>query len=365
MALTILYGSSISVKNESLYDTILREAKKHPECSYVLLVPEQASLYTQEEMVRRAENHALMNIDVLTFNRLSYRVFEELREPGRQILDDTGQLMLLRLVVREMENELLVLRKNIRKQGFLEELKSLFSELAQYNVSPERLLDSAKKLPGHPALQRKIGEISQLYGAFLARLHRDYEMAEERLVRLAKLLPSWGAASDTVFALTGFTGFTPPQEAVIEALLPRCRDLVLSADLGSGAVLSEQQDEDSLFRMSAVMCARIRELAIENSIPVTERTVTGLREVSDTVQKIEAGLYRWPQPMFPDSGAGLRIVCAKSPEEEVCVLIGEILEKLRAGYRLRDMAVISGDPSRYHDEMEERMRELSLPVFFD
>ena len=365
MALTILYGSSISVKNESLYDTILREAKKHPECSYVLLVPEQASLYTQEEMVRRAENHALMNIDVLTFNRLSYRVFEELREPGRQILDDTGKLMLLRLVVREMENELLVLRKNIRKQGFLEELKSLFSELAQYNVSPERLLDSAKKLPGHPALQRKIGEISQLYGAFLARLHRDYEMAEERLVRLAKLLPSWGAASDTVFALTGFTGFTPPQEAVIEALLPRCRDLVLSADLGSGAVLSEQQDEDSLFRMSAVMCARIRELAIENSIPVTERTVTGLREVSDTVQKIEAGLYRWPQPMFPDSGAGLRIVCAKSPEEEVCVLIGEILEKLRAGYRLRDMAVISGDPSRYHDEMEERMRELSLPVFFD
>ena len=199
MALTILYGSSISVKNESLYDTILREAQKHPECSYVLLVPEQASLYTQEEMVRRAENHALMNIG----------------EPGRQILDDTGKLMLLRLVVREMENELLVLRKNIRKQGFLEELKSLFSELAQYNVSPERLLDSAKKLPGHPALQRKIGEISQLYGAFLARLHRDYEMAEERLVRLAKLLPSWGAASDTVFALPGFTGFTPPQEAVI------------------------------------------------------------------------------------------------------------------------------------------------------
>ncbi len=365
MALTILFGSSISVKNETLYDTILREASAHPECSYVLLVPEQASLYTQEEMIRRSENHALMNIDVLTFNRLSYRVFEELHEPGKQILDDTGKLMLLRLVVREMEEELFVLRKNIRKQGFLEELKSLFSELAQYNVSPERLLESAGILTGHPGLQRKLCEIAAVYDAFLGRLHRDYEMAEERLIRLARMLPSYREAEDTVFALSGFTGFTPPEEAVIEALLRQCRELVLLSDLGSGAELQNEKEEDSLFHMSYVMCSRIRELAIKNSIPIREKRITENRKVNDAITKIEAGLFRWPQQSYPGPAAGLRIFRVKTPEEEVRLLVSEILRKLQTGYRLRDMAVISGDPARYHDELEDRMRELRLPVFFD
>ena len=365
LALTILFGSSVSAKNEALYDTILREAAAHPELSYVLLVPEQASLYTQEEMVRRSPNHALMNIDVLTFNRLAYRVFEDLREPGKQILDDTGKLMLLRLVVREMEEELSVLRKNIRKQGFLEELKSLFSELSEYNVSPEKLLESAKRLPGHPGLVRKLSEISAVYGAFLTRLHRDYEMAEERLSRLSRLIPSWQETPDTVFALLGFTGFTPPQESVIEALLPRCRDLVLLADLGSGAELPGEKEEESLFHMSYVMCAKVRELAIRAGLPIREEKITEPRAVSDTIAKIEAGLFRWPQPSFAGSGKGLRILCAKTPEEEVRTLVSEILGKLREGYRLRDMAVISGDPKQYHEELEDRMRELQLPVFFD
>ena len=178
MALGILCGSSVSVKNEKLYDTILREASAHPEYSYVLLVPEQASLYTQEEMVRRAKNHALMNIDILTFNRLAYRVFQALHEPERKILDDQGKLMLLRLVAREQEENLSVLRKNIRKAGYLEELKSLFSEFAQYNISPEKLRESTERLKEHPGLQKKLREFSALYGAFLQKLHQPLQTAD-------------------------------------------------------------------------------------------------------------------------------------------------------------------------------------------
>ncbi|MBR6321381.1 MAG: hypothetical protein IKR59_00805, partial [Lachnospiraceae bacterium] len=311
MALTILYGSSISVKTEKLYDRILREAALHPERSYVLLVPEQASLYVQGEMVRRAPSHALLNIDILTFNRLAYRVFSDFPGEKHTALDDIGKRMLLRIVLREQEKELHVLSRNLKKEGFLDELQSVFSELAEYNVSPQRLKEGAEALSSHPGLQAKLSEIALIYDAFLERLHRNYEMAEERLTRLSERLPAWPAASKTVFALTGFTGFTPPQEAVIRALLRQSPDILLTADLGSGRSIEDQKQEDDLFHMSYVMCARTKALAAGLGCPVFEETVTEEKPVSAAVRAIERGLFAWrKEKASAEDAKDLRIVKA-------------------------------------------------------
>ena len=77
MALRLLYGSSVSQKTEVLYDMLIRDASRHPERNFMIVVPEQASLQVQEAIVLRHPRHAVSNIDILTFNRLAYRVFEE------------------------------------------------------------------------------------------------------------------------------------------------------------------------------------------------------------------------------------------------------------------------------------------------
>ena len=80
MSLQLYYGSSQSNRTAFIYEEVLKEAELHPDKRYILLVPEQASLITQKEMIVKSHNHALFNIDVLTFNRLAYRVFEDLKE---------------------------------------------------------------------------------------------------------------------------------------------------------------------------------------------------------------------------------------------------------------------------------------------
>ena len=139
MALRLLFGSSVSRKTEAVYDALIERSEAHPEQNYIIVVPEQASLQVQEAIVARHPRHAVSNIDILTFNRLAYRVFEESGAGTREALDDYGKIMLLRLVTIEHEKELRVLQKGISKIGMLSELKSVISELVQYNVSPEVL----------------------------------------------------------------------------------------------------------------------------------------------------------------------------------------------------------------------------------
>ena len=158
--LQIVYGSSISHRTDRIYDELLHLAAQNPDANYIMLVPEQASLTAQQELIQRAPGHGLMNVDILTFNRLAYRVFEAVGENGGNIIDETGKLMLLRLVLEQVGPQLSVLKRNINKEGFLEELKSVISELVQYNISPEALAESAAELNEHPLLQKKLKELS-------------------------------------------------------------------------------------------------------------------------------------------------------------------------------------------------------------
>ena len=78
MALQMILGGAGSGKSSWLYEHIIEEAAKHPEQTYLMLVPEQFTLSTQMEFVNRQPRHCIMNIDILSFERLAYRVFDEL-----------------------------------------------------------------------------------------------------------------------------------------------------------------------------------------------------------------------------------------------------------------------------------------------
>ncbi len=363
--LQIIYGSSISYKTEAIYDELLREAAQNPDGRYIMLVPEQASLTVQQELVQRAPGHGLLNVDILTFNRLAYQVFEALGESGGNIIDETGKLMLLRLVVEQVAPELRVLKRNLKKEGFLEELKSVISELVQYNVSPEKLAKSAEELDGHPLLQKKLRDIAVIYREFMELLHRDYSMAEERMIHLAGVLKKWPAIGDTIIAMDGFTGFTPPQYEVLRVLLQSCPKVILGATMGSGRLPEDHMNEEDLFHMSAHMTSEMKELAILCGAEIREITVDEEKSVSEAVRHLERALFVYPKKKLEEETEKVRILRAKNSRQEVEIVLSEILAAVRNGAEYRDLAVICGDPSAYRDEIETQFARAGVPCFID
>ena len=75
MALQLWLGGSGSGKSHRLYETIIKEAGNNPDINYLVLVPEQFTLQTQRDIVMLHPDGGIINIDVLSFNRLSYRIF--------------------------------------------------------------------------------------------------------------------------------------------------------------------------------------------------------------------------------------------------------------------------------------------------
>ncbi len=365
MSVKILYGSSVSGRENEIYRRILFLARQNPDQRYIMMVPEQASLTVQEKLVSLAENQIILNVDVLTFSRLCYRVFSDTDTGELRTLTDFGKTMLLRKVVREHDSEIRFLRRNMKAKGFFDELKSVFSEFAQYGITPSMMKEKmeGKSLNG---MKEKMTELLLLYGYFLSEVHEKYELFEERLQKLAKALEKWEPLGRTHFYFDGFTGFTPPQSHVISVLMQKAPSLFFGIDFGSSEKPEGNKQPEDLFYMSARMADNIIRLAAENQKKTEEEWMDGVTNAyCDEVLHIEKNLFRYPVQLFPAETDRVRIVRAPKKSDEVRNVVSEILRARKEGYAYRDMAVVLGALDSYREEIHAAFQAAGISYFLD
>lgn len=131
MSLQFILGGAGSGKSTYLYRMISREAAEHRNKNFIVLVPDQFTLETQKTLVEQSGRGGILNVDVLSFHRLAYRVFEEVPALRKTVLEDMGKMMLLRKVFSEQKGNLKYFKRGLHKPGFLDECKSFLCELMQ------------------------------------------------------------------------------------------------------------------------------------------------------------------------------------------------------------------------------------------
>ena len=179
MSISFVFGSSGAGKSTYVYDQVIRRSQENPEQNFFIIVPDQFTMQTQKEIVERHPRHGIMNIDVLSFGRLTYRIFEETGEGGAQsVLDDTGKNLILRVVADRHKEELKVLGGYLKKQGYIHEIKSAISEFMQYGISTgelDKIIEASKE---RSSLAYKLGDLAVLYREFCSYIKEKYISTE-------------------------------------------------------------------------------------------------------------------------------------------------------------------------------------------
>ena len=157
-----------------------------------------------------------MNIDVLSFGRLSHRIFEEVGGEQKLALDDTGKSLVLQRVALAIREELPVLGSRLHRQGYIHEVKSAISEFMQYGLSVEDVAKLADFAANRGALYYKLKDLELLYRSFQEYIQGHFITTEEKLELLRRALKDSAIVcsiikksnSKTVFAeISGRHGF--------------------------------------------------------------------------------------------------------------------------------------------------------------
>ena len=117
MALQFYFGGSGAGKSRQLHQDIIAQSLREPERNFLLIVPDQFTMQTQMDLVLEHPNRGIMNIDVLSFGRLTHRILEEVGHEEIPVLDDTGKSLILRKIAEKERSGLTVMGKHLHKSA--------------------------------------------------------------------------------------------------------------------------------------------------------------------------------------------------------------------------------------------------------
>lgn len=370
MALQFILGGSGSGKTEYIYQQIVSQAGENIRKNYLVIVPEQFTMQTQQRLVELAPNHAIMNIDVLSFKRLAYRVFDELGMTELQVLEETGKNLVLRRLAQEHEEELSVLRPNLSRMGYIGEVKSLISELVQYNVSPEQLLAVAKRPGLSSVLSAKLRDIVTMYQAFSDFMRGSYVTAEEILNVLKAVAPESELLRDSVMVFDEFTGFTPIQNELLLELLKITDTMYVTLTIDAREDFYHSAGSEELFDLSKKTVAALMKMAesvhVEAAEPVVLRD-SGKKRFAEApaLAFMEQNLFRPGYAKMEEPVEEIRLRSARTPKDELTLVARQINRLIRQGYRYREIAVVTGAVNTYQSYIEPLFAKYQIPYFMD
>lgn len=375
MALQFYFGPSGSGKSKRLHQDVLHMAAKDPDCNFLFLVPDQFTMQTQTDLVKESPGGGIMNIDVLSFGRLTHRIFEETGYGRKPVLDDTGKSLVLRKVASSVKEELPVLSGNLNKIGYIHEIKSAISEFKQYGLSVERVGELAEFSKSRGTLYYKLKDLKTLYQAFDTYVAERFITTEDTLALLSRAVHESKIMKNSVVIFDGFTGFTPIQYRLIAELMELSRMVIVSVTLGEGENPYRIMGEQELFYLSKKTVRDLQKWAQKRNVRQAEDVYLGkgglprFRE-SRELAHLEKQLFRYPLKPYEesqkDSIPAIQIREAMSPAGEVrgaCILIKRLV--LEQNYSYRDIAVVTGELETYGDFFEREAATYDIPVFID
>lgn len=371
MSLQFVMGPSGSGKSHYLYEQVTKESNMHPEKNYIVLVPEQFTMQAQKDLVMASACKGIMNVDVLSFNRLAYRIFEETGENQRVILDDVGKNFVIRKIAGDYEKELKVLGSNLKKIGYISEIKSIISEFAQYDIQAQDLEQILEKVGPNSKLYYKLQDIQTVYQGFQNYLQDKYITGEEMLELLSGVVGKSKILKGSVVVLDGFTGFTPVQNKLLRELLRVCEKVMITVTMDEKENPFVYKHPYQLFALSKQMVTTLVEIARECRVEIEEPVYLYQKPIyrfkdNEALGFLESHLFRYSREQYEKEQGSVQIWCAKNPQEEIDFAAQKIRHMVRTkGYRYREIAVITSDMNAYSSHIEKIFSKYEIPVFMD
>lgn len=390
MSLQFYFGPSGAGKSRLLYEEITERARQDPKKNFLLIVPDQFTMQTQKDLVLLNDRGGIMNIDVLSFGRLSHRILEEVGGQETLVLDDTGKSLVLQKVAAGLKEQLPVLGSFLHKQGYIHEVKSAISEFMQYGIGTEDVKTLIAYAEKRGALTQKLKDLETLYKGFVEYIRGNFITSEETLDVLRRSLEKSKLLPESVVVFDGFTGFTPIQNRVIAELMRLCDEVIMTLTLGEGEDPYEQDGEQRLFHLTKKTVAALQKLAEENGVERRQDVfiVPASREArknrfrdqrcrlllnenhrftkAPALYHLERNLFRYQVSPYEEEQQEIFLFEASTPKEEVHQTGLEICTLIREkGIAYRDIAVIVGDLEGYAPFVETEFAQMEIPCFLD
>lgn len=328
----------------------------------ILIVPEQYTLQGEVDLITKMNLEGIINVQVLSFKRLAFRIMSEVGGIKKNLITDLGKIMTLRRIFEENKNNLAVFSKAYHQEGFIQEFSSLISEFKKNGVTEAGLKDNLEKIDKNFILKSKISDISIIYKEFVDTLAGKYIDEEETLNILYENIKYSSFLKGSDIWIDGFNSFSVQEYKVLEELMKIANEVTftLTTDLNISG-----KDYD-LFNPTINTYKKMKEISERNHLDHNEIILKGNYIKSPEISHLEENLYSYPAKKYTKKVENIKLTSALNLYNEVENAAINIVKLVRdCDYKWKDIAVVTNALDVYSSILKRVFYEYDIPVFVD
>lgn len=353
--MNIIYGRSGSGKSEYIYNKIKNEIKLSTK-TYII-TPEQFSFTAEKKLLETLDEGATTNVEVLSFERMAYRVIGETLGSNLKNIDKSGKAMLVSSLLEEAQKELNFLGKNLEN---IDLILTQITEFKKHGITAEHLKEKMEKTQD-TYLKLKIKDMYMIYSMFEEKIENKYIDENDLLNLLAENLEKSHIFDNSLFYIDEFAGFTKQEYNVLKVLNNIAKDIFITVCTDDLKVL--KSPEADIFYDNKQTVQTLKSIAdIKNEIHLKDT----YRFKNEELKHLEKNIFDIPYSQYNKEVKNIKLTIAKNEYEEIENVARIISNLVRDdGYRYRDIGVITKNIESYSSLCKAIFSEYEIPVFID
>lgn len=354
-------GRSGTGKTYKFFNEI-KEKLKNNNKKLFLIVPEQFTLQTEYDLITKMSLTGIMEVEVLSFERLAYKVLTDVGGIKRTDINDLGKVMILRRLFDKHSQDLSIYKKASKQQGFLVNFSELICEFKRNDITPDLLQLKTQLIEENNMLKQKLQDITYMYGQFNEYMKDRYTDDEDRFNLLIERLDEARFLDDGEIWIDGYSGFTSQQYRIIEKLAHKseCVNISLTLDFNNF------RDRD-LFYPTLKTYDKLRNICDVYGIEYEKEFLDKKdNRRANELEFLEREMFAYPYNEYKKDMDSIQLFSGANPYTEIESIASKIVSLARdRKYRWKDVAVVAPAMETYAPIIKRVFREYEIPFFID
>ncbi len=361
MGLKIVYGRAGYGKSTYILNSVKSLIKENIDTRIYIITPEQFSFTLEKKLLDMMDNGSSINAEVLTFNRMAYRVFNEVGGAVKTNLTSYGKAMIIYNILLENKNKLKFIGKS---EENVELISTQFTEFKKHGI---KTLDNVINTTDDMYLKTKLKDMSLLYNSYNAEISNKYIDENDILTILLEKIDASKAFDNSVIYIDEFVGFTYQEYEIIRKLLKKAKEVIVTV-CSDNLSMNDNKDID-IFYSSKETAQKLMDIANEENVKIESPLYVAEKNnrfKNDELKHLEENIYAPLYSKFNGNNSNIEIFLANNQYSEIEEIAQKIVKLVKNdGYRYREISIITKNLDRYSSLAKAIFEKYNIPIFID
>lgn len=362
MSLQFIYGRAGTGKSNHCFQEI--KEKINGQNKIYIITPEQFSYMAEKKLLEAIGKQAVINAEVLTFNRMADRINAEVGGKNEKQITKSSKAMLVYSILKEKKQDFTFLGNSNEN---LELAIKGITELKKHGVKVENIEQNIENIEDIN-LKLKLEDMQKIYLEYENKLQNEYIDEDDKLTQLAKNLEKSQMFDNSYIYIDEFAGFTHQEYEILRKLMKKAKKITITSCIDPEEVFTNINLETSIFSPNKKVIGKIIKIAEDEKIKIENPVIleNTYRFKNEELKHLEKNIYANSYKKYSKNLENIKLFLAANPYSEIEYVAKQIIKLVRdEGYKYSEISIITKNIENIESIAKAVFNKYGIPIYID